>query len=393
MSTQNLASTEKRLIRIFMMGIFLFLVVFEAIFLMSRDVLEERTQRGSFLAETERMIGMDRNDSDIPNAGPRRPGNIGFIVLGSSGQVIGSRIAGRDVKNVSEVLESNLIENLSTGTIANEQGLFLRKVQIENGNTILFVAPANYDNEELMRDILRFLLLDLIILIPFYFMARVYVRETLEPVRDNLDTMTHFVHDAGHELKTPLAIISGNLQLLRDSKKPDMTLVDESIATVESMTDSIQWLLELADLKLPDKKNKVSLKWLVDREIEILSWSYDTITVQNNIPQKTIANASEKHLSILIRNLLENAMKYNKKDGTANISFEKNTLTITDTGIGIAPEEKDRIFDRFYRANAGGGKSGSGIGLTLVDRITKLYGWKISVESEVGIGTKISVKM
>lgn len=86
-------------------------------------------------------------------------------------------------------------------------------------------------------------------------------------------------------------------------------------------------------------------------------------------------------------------MKYNKKDGTANISFEKNTLTITDTGIGIAPEEKDRIFDRFYRANAGGGKSGSGIGLTLVDRITKLYGWKISVESEVGIGTKISVKM
>lgn len=240
MSTQNLASTEKRLIRIFMMGIFLFLVVFEAIFLMSRDVLEERTQRGSFLAETERMIGMDRNDSDIPNAGPRRPGNIGFIVLGSSGQVIGSRIAGRDVKNVSEVLESNLIENLSTGTIANEQGLFLRKVQIENGNTILFVAPANYDNEELMRDILRFLLLDLIILIPFYFMARVYVRETLEPVRDNLDTMTHFVHDAGHELKTPLAIISGNLQLLRDSKKPDMTLVDESISTVESMTDSIQ---------------------------------------------------------------------------------------------------------------------------------------------------------
>lgn len=86
----------------------------------------------------------------------------------------------------------------------------------------------------------RFLLLDLLILIPFYFMARIYVRETLEPVKENLDTMTHFVHDAGHELKTPLAIISGNLQFIRDSKKSDPELIIESLSTIDGMNDSIE---------------------------------------------------------------------------------------------------------------------------------------------------------
>jgi signal transduction histidine kinase len=71
--------------------------------------------------------------------------------------------------------------------------------------------------------------MDGIILLPFFFMGRFFVRETLKPIGDNIDAMNHFIHDAGHELKTPLAIMSGNLQLLRDTKTKDMTLIEESI--------------------------------------------------------------------------------------------------------------------------------------------------------------------
>lgn len=83
--------------------------------------------------------------------------------------------------------------------------------------------------DEFYRDILRFLLINIIILVPLYFLIREHIRRILRPVKENLDTMSHFVHDAGHELKTPLAIISGNLQILRDSPKMDHELVEESL--------------------------------------------------------------------------------------------------------------------------------------------------------------------
>ncbi len=95
--------------------------------------------------------------------------------------------------------------------------------------------------------------MDFAILIPFYFMGRYLIRETLAPVEANMNTMSHFVHDAGHELKTPLAIVSGNLQILRDSKNPEKGLIEENIATILSMSNSLDGLLELADIKKSGK--------------------------------------------------------------------------------------------------------------------------------------------
>lgn len=73
------------------------------------------------------------------------------------------------------------------------------------------------------------------------------------------------------------------------------------------------------------------------------------------------------------------------------ISREKNALIIEDTGIGMSEENIKRIFDRFYRIDQNSAVSGSGIGMTLVEKITKLYNWKIEIKSEINVGTKISV--
>lgn len=69
---------------------------------------------------------------------------------------------------------------------------------------------------------------------------RNYVRKILTPVKENIDTMSHFVHDAGHELKTPIAIISGNLQIMRENPKVDYELIEESLETIHTMNESIQ---------------------------------------------------------------------------------------------------------------------------------------------------------
>jgi len=240
MSLHNpqLAATEKHLTRLFVVGIFLFLLIFEVVFLASRYFLEKQSQIGEFENATNMILNnaMGRGDN-TPQ--PRR--NIGFLVLDQSGNVLSSRVAGQEIKNVNDIVPMRIMNSLDLGEIRPYDHLLLRKMaQTETGEVLLFLAPTNYDINGLMRDMFRFFLLDLLILMPFWWMARTYVRETLEPVRENLDTMTHFVHDAGHELKTPIAILSGYLQLMRDSKNPDPTLIEDSLRTVDGMDDSIQ---------------------------------------------------------------------------------------------------------------------------------------------------------
>lgn len=110
----------------------------------------------------------------------------------------------------------------------------------QNNTITFFFTPERNNVSVLYRDILRFILLDIFMMVPIWLLIRYYIRRVLKPVQENLDTMTHFVHDAGHELKTPLAIMSGNLQILRDSPKMDHELVEESLKSVDAMNESIQ---------------------------------------------------------------------------------------------------------------------------------------------------------
>ena len=125
--------------------------------------------------------------------------------------------------------------------------------------------------------------------------------------------MHHFIHDAGHELKTPLAIISGNLQILRDGGKPDASLVTESIGTIASMTDSLDGLLELANIK-EKKIGKTRLAETIQEEIEKQRKSIEKkhILIETHIAREVVVKIDPKHFALLFSNLLKNAITYNK---------------------------------------------------------------------------------
>jgi signal transduction histidine kinase len=164
--------------------------------------------------------------------------------------------------------------------------------------------------------------MDILLLIPFYLVGRYFVRRTLEPVAENIDTMSHFIHDAGHELKTPLAIVSGNLQLLRDSKKIDPMIVTESISTIHSMADSLDGLIELTNLKAPTKTGTLDLKENIE-EVIILQHEHiekKKLTVGLDIPGTTRISIEKKHFQILLSNLITNAIRYNKDGGNISIT-------------------------------------------------------------------------
>lgn len=147
------------------------------------------------------------------------------------------------------------------------------------------------------------------------------------------------------------------------------------------MNESIQGLLELADLKMPEKNTKTDIKKIIQNEIDRAD-NFKNIEIINTVKNNFSVFASEKHLSLLLRNLIENAIKYNKNNGKMTISLEKNILTVEDTGIGMSEENIKRIFDRFYRINQDSEVSGSGIGMTLVKKVVDLYNWKIGISSQ-----------
>lgn len=127
--------------------------------------------------------------------------------------------------------------------------------------------------------------------------------------------MSHFIHDAGHELKTPLAIISGNLQILRDMKGKDAELIDTSISTIYSMSSSLDGLVELSNLKLPEKRESINLLLSIEEIIKIYQsdLSKKNISVTLAIPSGVKLKIESKHFSILLSNLLKNAITYNKE--------------------------------------------------------------------------------
>lgn len=210
-----------------------------------------------------------------------------------------------------------------------------------------------------------------------------------------MDAMSHFIHDAGHELKTPLAIVSGNLQILRDMKAKDSELINTSISTISALGDSIDGLVELSNLKLPEKRESITLLTHLEEIIKLHQYEQEKkdLTLTLDIPKKSKIKMESKHFSILIGNLLKNAITYNKPHGNIHISYTGKTLSLKDTGIGMTQEECEKIFDRFYRIDRTGKYPGSGIGLALVDRIIKLYGWAISVKSEPKNGTTFNIKI
>lgn len=321
---------------------------------------------------------------------------MNMIIVDESGNILDSRW-NLKTEDEEELVEEEMISTLPINTTKEHDGILMRKMlsNPEKNQFTIFFRKSGYPLEDILRDILRFLAMDLLILIPFYFMGRFFVREALAPVEANIDTMSHFIHDAGHELKTPLAIISGNLQILRDARKIEKDLIETSITTIHSMSDSLDGLLELVNLKRAEKKESIMLWKVIEEVQEIRKKEIEQkhLKVTLDIPKNAKIMIHPHHFHILFSNLLGNAIRYNKEYGEIHISYKGNTLSIEDTGIGMKEEDTKRIFDRFFRVDHSGKYEGTGIGLSVVDRIVRLYAWEISVKSSPGVGTTFSLSI
>lgn len=209
-----------------------------------------------------------------------------------------------------------------------------------------------------------------------------------------------FFANASHELKSPLTTIIGYQQMIKEGivkdKKEIAQATDNTIKEATRMNAILSEMLELSKLENVKKVQvaDVDLTAIVN---EVLN-SYDNNIKNKNLSinldlKDVIIKMNTDHAVHLVRNLIDNAIKYNVDDGFINVKLEKNSLTIVDGGIGIDEEHQSRIFERFYRVDKGKSKElgGTGLGLAIVKHICSLYNFNISFKSKKNEGTIFTI--
>lgn len=213
-----------------------------------------------------------------------------------------------------------------------------------------------------------------------------------------------FSANVSHELKTPLTTISGYAELMKDGlvKQEDVGRFSEKIYTearrLISMIEGIIKLSRLDENQIIQEKEEVDLYQLA---LEIKN-SLSMKAAEEGIDIQVLGSPCKvsgvrQILYEMLYNLMGNAVKYNDRGGhvfvTAAVMEGRAAVIVEDDGIGIPPEDADRIFERFYRGDKSHSseREGTGLGLSIVKHGAKYHGAKIEVESEVGRGTKIAV--
>lgn len=215
----------------------------------------------------------------------------------------------------------------------------------------------------------------------------------LEPVRVAIAKLDGFIRDTGHELNTPISVITMSVEQLngldiRPEQSKHIQRINVAARTLSHLYNDLTFLL-MHD-RLRDLTETVDMLELCGERIEYFRPIAEgkKIFVVTNLSQ-SCCHADRNKLSRVIDNLLSNAIKYTRASGTITVTLDPNRLSVSDNGIGITPEQKEKIFSRYTRFDDANG--GFGIGLDIVRMVCDEYGFHIDVESVPGEGSTFSL--
>lgn len=220
------------------------------------------------------------------------------------------------------------------------------------------------------------------------------------------DMQTAFVANASHELRTPLTSISGFTETLLNGAQEDPTDRQQFLEIIQSETKR---LLDLTDdiltlAKVPERANTLqqfNMSEMVEKIFNAKAEIKDNLnlTLKNEVNDTLVVNQNKSNFEQILTNLIGNAMKYNRQDGSVKVSAmvtaNELVFAVKDTGLGIPSDEQNRIFERFYRVDKSRTKSipGTGLGLAIVNDLVEQAQGKIELTSQVGVGTTITVTL
>ena len=248
--------------------------------------------------------------------------------------------------------------------------------------------------------------------------------EMLTRLDNAFSTQKQFSANAAHELRTPLAVLQTNLEVFEKKQEPEMveyrqlfTMIKEQTARLSQLVGT---LLDMTNLKSVPRTDHVTLEELVDEvfcdldpvaekagisihfdDSSSQDWHTDVHTPDASALNNNIRNITGSYVLLYraVYNLVENAIKYNRPNGSVTVSVkEKNgqaMILVKDTGIGISPENQKKIFDPFFRVDKSRSRAmgGAGLGLALVDSIAKEHGGIVKVLESSETGSTIALML
>ncbi len=231
------------------------------------------------------------------------------------------------------------------------------------------------------------------------------LNKCFDQIEHLMDGISHVSDNIAHDLKTPLTRLRNDLEdFKKEADQSENTKLhahaDKLISEADHLLNTFNALLRIARIEAGKQKTKfspVSLKNVIDDALDL----YDPLAEDKNIVvtkdiSEMVINGDKDLLFQLFANLIDNAIKFTPEQGTvdmkASISKESIIFTIADSGVGVPEDDKNKIFDRFYRSDKSRHTPGSGLGLSMVKAIVELHRGTIEFEDN-NPGTKVKVRL
>jgi two-component system phosphate regulon sensor histidine kinase PhoR len=240
-------------------------------------------------------------------------------------------------------------------------------------------------------------------------MGVVVVMHDVSELRRLENLRKEFSANVSHELKTPLASIKAYAETLRlgalNDSEHRLSFVERIEEQAERLHQLIVDLLQLARIEAGQQAFQYTDIPLADAaraSVDLFASAASTKRISLSVPSEMpslLVHADAEGLRTILNNLIDNAIKYTGPDGQICVSWAAKggyaVLSVADTGIGIAPRDQTRIFERFFRVEKARSRQlgGTGLGLAIVKHLAQSFGGDVSVESQEGAGSTFRVKL
>ena len=323
--------------------------------------------------------------------------NVYTILLDSNGEYKGLINRSRnELENKDEIIEvakkiiANRKEDIHISNFLTEKYSYSF-----NDNSTLTLIDNSYQNSRITKYLITSTIMFVLLEVSAYLISTVLTNWITRPVEESFEREKRFLADASHELKTPIAVIMASADAYENDK--DKKWITNIKSESDRMNKLVKDLLDLA--KLENNKemvlNEENISKIVESSVltfESLFYDQD-IKLKYDIKENLKCKCNQDSIKELISILIDNAIKYSDKKGNVKINLYKDNndiiLEVINKGVAIKEEDKEKIFDRFYKVDSSRNRKSNnyGLGLSIAKKIVELHNGTIEANSKDGYTT------